>query len=192
MNKAVFLDRDGTINTEVDYLSTVEGFVFLPRALESLVRLAKTKYKIIIATNQSGIGRGYFSEERLKEINVKMCCDLEKAGGRIDAIYYCPHRPDENCSCRKPKTGMIEDAKKDFDIDLAASYVVGDATRDVQLAINAGCTSILVGTGKAGKDGEYPACPEHRVKDLSGAVDLIIGSKTNINLRKEHGTGKRA
>jgi D-glycero-D-manno-heptose 1,7-bisphosphate phosphatase len=192
MNKAVFLDRDGTINTEVDYLSTVEGFIFLPGALAALVRLAKTKYKIIIVTNQSGIGRGYFTEERLKEINVKMCCLLEKAGGRIDAIYYCPHRPDENCSCRKPKTGMIEDAKKDFTIDLAASYMIGDATRDVQLAINAGCTSILVETGKGGEDGEYPACPDHRVKDLGGAVDLIIGSKTNINRGKKHGTRKHA
>jgi histidinol-phosphate phosphatase family protein len=192
MNKAVFLDRDGTINTEVDYLSTVEGFVYLPGALEALLRLAKTEYKIIVVTNQSGIGRGYFSEERLKEINVKMCRLLEEAGGRIDAIYYCPHRPDENCSCRKPKTGMIDDAKKDFDIELAASYMIGDATRDVQLAKNAGCASILVETGKGGEDGEYSACPDHRVKDLRTAVDLIIGSKTNINPGKKHGTRKRA
>ncbi len=173
MNKAVFLDRDGTINKEVGYLTSITEFEFLPKVIKALKLLSKTDYKIIILTNQSGIARGYFDEKTLKEIHKKMCDDLKTEGIRVDKIYYCPHHPDENCKCRKPKTGMIKKAEEDFNLNLKNSYLIGDSTRDIKTGINAGCKTILVKTGYAGKDGKYKVKPDYEVSNLFEAIKII-------------------
>jgi len=174
MNKAVFLDRDGTINKEVDYLSRIEEFEFLPSAVKALVKLSKSSYKIIVITNQSGVARGYFTEVALGKIHGHMVEELKANGARVDGIYVCPHHPDENCDCRKPKTGLIRKAEKDFNLDVKNSYIVGDSTKDVQTGINAGCKTILVKTGYGGKDKLYDVKPDYVVKDLLFAVENVI------------------
>ena len=198
MNNAVFLDRDGTIiyepfilnlhklgiNNPIDYLNKREydhykfmkgtsDFAFLPNSLLAMRKLANTEYKIIVVTNQRGVNEGYITRQDLKEQNA-LLFSVTKEGGRIDKIYYCPHRFDERCSCRKPLIGMLEKAVEDFDIDLKKSWVIGDATSDIQLGKNAGCKIILVRTGLAGNDRRYNAEPDYEVKDLLEAAGLII------------------
>ena len=174
MNRAVFLDRDGTINKEVEYLSRVEDFEFLPNTLKALEKLSRTNYKIIVVTNQSGIARGLFTEKKIDEIHKHMLRQLGRKGIRIDKIYVCPHHPDDNCTCRKPRIGLLKKAAEEFNINLRESYLVGDTTQDVQTGLNAGCKTILVKTGYAGKDGRYPTKPDQVAEDLLDAVDNVI------------------
>lgn len=178
MNKAVFLDRDGTINKEVDYLSKIDEFEFLPNAVRALQLLsgAPAPYKIIIITNQSGIGRGYFDKKTLEGIHESMRKDLGNYGVQIDGIYYCPHHPDLACECRKPKTGMIKKAKTDFCLNLQESYMIGDSTTDIKTGMNAGCKTILVKTGYAGRDGRYEVKPDYVASDLFDAIKIIVGT----------------
>ncbi|MBN2251900.1 MAG: D-glycero-beta-D-manno-heptose 1,7-bisphosphate 7-phosphatase [Candidatus Altiarchaeota archaeon] len=179
MNKAVFLDRDGTINKEVNYLRRAAEFEFLPKAVDALRRLSGTDYKIIVVTNQSGVARGYLDENELKAIHEKMECILHGRGARIDRIYCCIHHPDGNCLCRKPDTGLIMGARREFNLSLRDSYMVGDSTRDIQTGINAGCKTILVKTGYAGRDGEYGVRPDYEASDLFDAVNIIIRNSKN-------------
>jgi histidinol-phosphate phosphatase family protein len=131
----VFLDRDGVINVDRrDYVKSWAEFKFLPRVFEALRILRKKKLPVVVITNQSAIHRGLMSISTLREIHEKMLRAIEKRGGRIEAIYFCPHRPDENCKCRKPKPGMVLKAVKDLKIDLSRSYLVGDSRKDVELA----------------------------------------------------------
>jgi len=174
MNRAVFLDRDGTINVEVDYLSKLEDFEFLPNTITALKKLSDSNFKIIITTNQSAIARGFLDEKELDKIHKHMIRQLSRNGARIDAIYVCPHHPDDNCPCRKPRTGLLKKAAKDFDISLKESYLVGDSTKDIQTGINAGCKTILVKTGYAGKDKLYHVKPGRLAEDLLDAVENII------------------
>ena len=139
MNRAVFVDRDGTINRDVPYCSRPEDFELLPGAAEAIRLLNEHSFKVVVITNQSGIARGYFTEEMLAKIHDKMRSELAKHGAHVDAIYYCPHHPDDNCECRKPKPKMVLQAARDLQIDLSQSYVVGDAEMDVELARRAGC-----------------------------------------------------
>lgn len=151
MNKAVFLDRDGTINVEKNYLYRIEDFEFLPGALEGLRRFKEAGYLLIIVTNQSGIGRGYYTEKQYKELETWMCDQLKKYGAAIDGIYYCPHLPDakveqyrKECNCRKPKKGMFEAAIREYDIDVSESIAIGDNPRDLALCENGVTTGYLV------------------------------------------------
>ena len=145
--KAVFLDRDGTICEEKNYLSDPDELELFSFAAEAIKLFRESGYLVIIITNQSGIGRGYFNEDDLDRISQKMFDQLDSEGARIDAIYYCPHAPEDNCDCRKPKTKMIKNACKDFPIDLANSWIIGDKAIDIQTGINAGTKSALVLTG---------------------------------------------
>jgi D-glycero-D-manno-heptose 1,7-bisphosphate phosphatase len=148
---AVFLDRDGTINEEVGYLSDPEKVVLIPGAAEALIRLKAAGFKLIVLTNQSGVARGYFTARELAEVNMRLDSMLAEKGAAVDAYYYCPHHPKHgemvDCDCRKPKTGMVDTAAREHGIDLARSYFVGDKRTDVQLGKNAGGKSILVLTG---------------------------------------------
>lgn len=133
MNKAVFLDRDGTINIDKDYLYKIEDFDFLPGILEGLKKLEELGYLLIIVTNQSGIARNYYSEYDFQKLTDWMISYLEEKSIHISKVYHCSHGPDSTCNCRKPRLGLFEQAAKDFDIDLDSSIAIGDKERDVTI-----------------------------------------------------------
>lgn len=170
--KAVFLDRDGTINiNEPEYIHKKEDFKFLPGVLAALKKLSKTDYKIIIVTNQSGIGRGYFTENDLQKLHQWLTGQFKREKIRIDKIYYCPHGPKDNCLCRKPNTGMVEKAVKDFSIDLSKSWIIGDDERDMMMGREVNLKTILLGE-KAKNMNSY-----YQVKNLPEAVKIILKNK---------------
>ena len=146
-NRAVFLDRDGTIARDVHYCRRPEDFKLFKDVPVSIKMLNEKGYKTVIITNQSGIARGYFTEETLARIHQKMKDELAAAGATIDAIYYCLHHPDENCDCRKPGTALFLKAAKELDIDLSHSYMIGDTEKDIHAGKKAGCKTVLVTTG---------------------------------------------
>jgi histidinol-phosphate phosphatase family protein len=143
-NKAVFIDRDGTINVNIEYLDDPNNFKMYPGVAKGIKLLKKNGFKIIIITNQSGIARGYFSKETLEKIHKKMENELSKKGAKVDAIYYCPHHPEDNCNCRKPETGLFKKAFKDFNIDSSKSYIIGDRMLDVEAGYKMGLKTVLV------------------------------------------------
>jgi len=147
MNKAVFLDRDGTIARDVHYCRRPEDFELLPTVPEAIKLLNENGFKLVVITNQSGIARGYFTEGTLAQIHQKMKDELAKYGARVDAIYYCPHHPDNDCQCRKPKTALFLKAVEEHNIDLKISYVVGDQQMDIDAGKALGCKTALVTTG---------------------------------------------
>ena len=148
-NKAIFLDRDGVINKEVNYLSDPDDFKFIEGSIDALKILKKKGYILIVITNQAGIARGYFTEEKLAQIHGKMTNTLKQHNINLDATYYCPHHPDitGECTCRKPNIGMLLKAKEKFNIDLKRSYMIGDTLNDIQTGYNAHCKTVLVLTG---------------------------------------------
>lgn len=181
MRRAVFLDRDGTINVEKEYLHRPEEFVFIPGAPEAIRLLNDAGFLVIVVTNQSGVARGLYDEEAVCALHRHLDAELAARGGRVDAYYFCPHHPEhgtgkyrQECSCRKPLPGMIEAATRAFAIDLAASYVVGDKASDVAVGLAAGCRPLLVRTGygeeEAGKcPPGVPVCA-----DLLAAARIIV------------------
>ncbi len=170
--KAVFLDRDGTLNiNQPQYLHKISQFKFAPGAISALEKLSKTDYKIIILTNQSGIGRGYFKEKDLKKLHQWLVRKLKKHNIRIDKIYHCPHRPSDRCSCRKPEPGMILQAVKDFNLSLNQSWLVGDDEKDVILGRGVNAKTIKIGE-KLPKTLKLE--PNYYAKNLLGAVRIIL------------------
>lgn len=149
MQPAVFLDRDGVINqNRADYVRTWDQVEFLPGVFDALRRLAASQFAVVVVTNQSAIGRGIMAAETLQGIHDGMAQRIADAGGRLDAIYACPHAPDAGCDCRKPQPGMLLQAASDLHIDLANSYLVGDALTDMEAALAAGCRPVMVRTGR--------------------------------------------
>lgn len=145
---AILLDRDGTLNAErADYVKSWEEFVFLPGALEALALLARLRVPVAVITNQSCVGRGIVPRRHLDEIHQRMLAQVQQAGGRIDAVYVCPHRPDEGCACRKPAPGLLRQAASDFDVDPARCVYIGDAPTDLEAAQRAGCRALMVASG---------------------------------------------
>ena len=176
---AVFLDRDGVIiEHRDDYVKSLAEVVFVPGALDALARLARHDTLIVIATNQSAIGRGLLTREAADAINAHVCEQVTAAGGRVDAVYMCPHRPEDNCACRKPAPGMLLDAVRDLGIDLGASAMIGDALTDVLAAQAAGVRPILVLTGLGWRKTRELLPPElsHilKVPDLAAAVEQLM------------------
>jgi D-glycero-D-manno-heptose 1,7-bisphosphate phosphatase len=170
--KAVFLDRDGTINVnDPTYLHKIEDFKFTPNAIEALKKLSQSDYKIIVITNQSGIGRGYFKEEDLKKLYRWMLQELKKKGIRIDKIYYCPHLPKDNCSCRKPKPGMIFKAVGKFGINLSQSWIIGDDDRDIMLGREVNAKTIKLGEKMPER---LKLEPNYYADNLLEAVNIIL------------------
>lgn len=185
-HKAVFLDRDGTINEEVGYVNHLDRFRLLPRVGEAIRLLNQIGMKVIVITNQAGVARGYFPESFLHRVHRRMEEELKEKGAYIDRIYYCPHHPDageppyrQKCRCRKPETGMIEEAVRDFGIDCSKSYVVGDRGADVEFGQRIGAKSILVLTGYGRGEwelfgGEWKSKPDFVAEDLFEAVQWIL------------------
>ena len=147
--RAIFLDRDGVINKEVNHLSNPAQFEFIPGSIEALKILKQKGFLLIVITNQAGIARGLFSEETLNQIHNKMKGILNQNGIILDDIFYCPHHPDFTgaCNCRKPKPGMILKAQRKYNIKLQASFMVGDTLSDIETGIAANCKTVLVLTG---------------------------------------------
>ncbi len=179
-NKVVFLDRDGVINKNLDgdYVKTWDEFIFLPGAIEAIRRLTYNSWDAIIISNQAGINKGVFSVNALEDIHRRMLDEIESNGGKIKAIYYCPHQDDENCNCRKPKPGMLYRASIEHSINLHDSYLIGDSARDIEAGAKVGCTTFLVMTGKGTEElkneKNWKSYPDYIVSDLNTAVDIII------------------
>ena len=147
--KTIVLDRDGVINQDSDdYIKSAEEFVPIVGSIEAIANLSAAGFRVFIATNQSGLAQQFFDEDILSEIHHLLCSMVEQLGGGIDGIFYCPHHPDDNCSCRKPGTGLLEQIESEFACELAGSYFVGDSLKDIQAAQAFGCKPILVRTGK--------------------------------------------
>jgi len=146
-HKAVFVDRDDTIAKDVPYCSRPEDLHLFPGVGRSIKKLNDAGFLVVLVTNQPGVGRGYFDVATLDEIHEKLKADLSADGARLDAISYCPHRPEEGCSCRKPATGMLERAVKDLNIDLSSSFVIGNGDHDVAMGRAAGCRTFKVEKG---------------------------------------------
>lgn len=181
---AVFLDRDGTINREVDYLSDPEQLELLPGVADALRRLKEAGYLLCVVTNQSGVARGRFDEDRLLEIHARLEELLAAEGVALDWIRYCPHHPTEGrpgyrarCSCRKPRPGMLVEAAALLEIDLERSWCVGDSVRDVRAGELAGAMGLLVRTGKGADEARKAGGPGRGpevVEDLGAAADRIL------------------
>jgi D-glycero-D-manno-heptose 1,7-bisphosphate phosphatase len=179
LRPAVLLDRDGTLADEVGYLNHASRFRMFPFAAEAIRRLNGAGLPVVVVTNQSGVGRGYFPESLVRTVNELMTQQLAAAEARIDAIYYCPHTSADNCDCRKPKTGMLERAAREHALDLRRSFVVGDRYGDVELARNAQARSVLVRTGYgegelAWHSAKWSTQPDHVAEDLRDATDWIL------------------
>lgn len=185
MKRAVFLDRDGTITKSDGYFYKHEQLEFLDD-LADAIKILNKNFLVILITNQPVVARGLCTEEDVKKIHNELVEDMRKQGAKIDAVYFCPHHPERytdvpeyakkyriECSCRKPGTALVEDAIKDFDIDIDKSFFIGDTTRDIQTAKNIGCVSILVRTGQAGKDGKYDVLPEYECDNIHEAAKLV-------------------
>ncbi|GAA0496867.1 D-glycero-beta-D-manno-heptose 1,7-bisphosphate 7-phosphatase [Pigmentiphaga sp. GD03639] len=159
--KLVVLDRDGVINQDSpDFVKSPDEWIPLPGALEAIARINQAGYRVVVATNQSGLGRGLFDAATLNAIHAKLRASLAKHGGAIDAIFVCPHAPDEGCDCRKPLPGLYREIARRFEADLHGVPSVGDSARDLEAAAAAGCTPWLVLTGNGPKTlakGQLPA-----------------------------------
>ena len=183
--RAIFLDRDGTMNVSKGFISNADDLELIPGTIEAIKAINKSGALAIVITNQPVIARGECSFEELHNIHNKLKTLLGEKGAFVDDIFYCPHHPDKgfegevpelkfDCECRKPKTGMIDEAVKKYNIDLSKSYMVGDSTMDLELARNAGVKSVLVDTGFAGNDGKYDRSCDIEAKDLLDAIEKII------------------
>jgi D-glycero-D-manno-heptose 1,7-bisphosphate phosphatase len=177
--KTVFLDRDGVINRDSPaYIKCWAEFVFIPGSLDAIARLTRAGIAVIVITNQSAINRGMVPLAELENMHRRMRQAIAGAGGRITDIFYCPHRPDEGCDCRKPKPGLIMAARKRYGIDLTRAVMVGDSVRDIQAGMAAGCRTVLVQTGN-GKTAiqDLKAAgrsPDHVASDLNRAAGWIL------------------
>ncbi len=175
--KLIIIDRDGVINYDSDvYIKSPEEWLPIPGSLEAIAELNRAGYQVVVATNQSGIARGLYDLNMLEKIHKKIADELAKLGGRIDEIFFCPHHPDENCECRKPKPGLLYRIQKKYAVNLKDIFFIGDSIRDIQAAQTAGCKPILVLTGN-GKWflKEYPELLTiPHFGDLAAAVRYIL------------------
>lgn len=185
MNKAIFLDRDGTINVEKHYLYKIEDFEFLPDAIAALKKLQDAGFLLIIITNQSGIARGYYSEEDYLKLNTWMLEELKRQDVIISDVYYCPHLPEariekyrKTCECRKPKLGLFEQAVIEHNIDLGDSFAIGDKLRDCAICENTDCRGFLIGSQEKNEVIEEVKSGKRRnicyAASLSDCADRII------------------
>ncbi|MFZ4855710.1 MAG: D-glycero-beta-D-manno-heptose 1,7-bisphosphate 7-phosphatase [Desulfuromonadaceae bacterium] len=180
MKRAVFLDRDGTVNVEKEYLYRSADFEFIPGAPEAIRILNEAGIMVVVVTNQSGVARGYYTEEDVEILHRHITCELERFGAHVDAWLYCPHHPTGRgsyalpCQCRKPLPGMLHDASRRYDIDLRNSTMIGDKRTDMEAGQTAGCRTILVRTGFGTAEEPYIAPQTTVCDDLFSAVKCIV------------------
>jgi len=184
MNKAIFLDRDGTINYEKNYLGNIDGLRLFPNCAKAIKKANNALFKIVVISNQAGIARGYFTEKETEKINNEIIKRLKRNNAKIDGFYYCPHHYEKGigkykikCSCRKPGIGLVLQAQKDFNINLEKSYFIGDRLTDILAGINAGCKTILVLTGYGKNELNLineNSKPDYIVKNLYEGINLVI------------------
>lgn len=175
--KLVILDRDGVINEDsASFIKTPEEWQPIPGSLEAIAKLHQSGYQVVLATNQSGVGRGLFEVSTLNAIHDRMHRALAQIGGRIDAIFFCPHAQEANCDCRKPRAGLLEEIARRFNVDLKGTPSIGDALRDLEAAAAVGAAPILVLTGKGRKTLEEGRLPEGTqvYENLAAAVQAIV------------------
>ena len=186
--KAVFLDRDGVISEEVDQLSKIDDLKIYNFSSKAIKKINESDYLTIIITNQPMIAKGFMTEKDLDKIHKKLETELGLKGAKIDAIYYCPHHPEKGflgerpelkikCNCRKPEIGLLLKAKRDFNINLKKSYLIGDKTSDILAGKRTGCKTILVKTGYGGKDGLFSVKPNFTADNLLKAIEIVIQKK---------------
>jgi len=181
--KLIILDRDGVINHDSDhFIKSPDEWIAIPGSLEAIARLNQAGYRVVVSSNQSGVARGLFNVATLNAIHHKMHNAAQMVGADIDAIFFCPHSADDNCDCRKPKPGMLQDIARRFDVSLKGVPVVGDSLRDLQPSFVSGCTPYLVLTGKGektqAKGGLPPGTTVHA--DLAAVVDHLLRSDNAI------------
>lgn len=194
-SKAIFIDRDGTLNEDVGYISDPKEFRLFDFAPEAVRLINNSGFLVIVLTNQSGIARGFLTEEILGRLHDKMESELAHRGARIDRIYFCPHHPEigeppykVDCDCRKPKSGLILQAATEMDVNLKKSYVVGDRYRDMETGQAVGATGVLVLTGFGSEEARMPPAnrlqqPEHVAENLVEAVRWIL-NRENIDISR--------
>lgn len=171
----IILDRDGVINEDSpNYIKSAEEWIPIPGSLEAIAKLTQAGITIAVATNQSGIARGFYSIETLEAIHHKMKTEVSKAGGDIAAIFFCPHGPDDQCNCRKPKPGLLNAIHQHFNQPLSNTWAIGDSLRDLQAATRAGCCPILVLTGNGKKTQSALETPVPTYANLAKAVDAFL------------------
>jgi D-glycero-D-manno-heptose 1,7-bisphosphate phosphatase len=187
--KLVILDRDGTLNEDsVDYIKSVDEWQPLPGSLEAVARLNQEGWRVVLATNQSGLGRGLFDMATLNAMHLKMNTLLAQHGGRVDAVFFCPHAPEDNCDCRKPLPGLFEKIGERYGVELASVPAVGDALRDLQAAASAGCPPHLVLTGKSKHLDEAGIARMHeQVPGLTVHADLAAFAEALIAAQPDSG-----
>jgi heptosyltransferase-2 len=188
----VFLDRDGTTNRDTGYIKTPDELQIFPGAVEAVARLKQAGARVVMITNQSGVGRGLFSTETLAAIHARLRAVFEAGGAPFDGLYYCPHHPDDGCACRKPGTAMVERAVTDLGLDLSRAYVLGDQRRDVDLARRIGAKGILVTTGPTSAQAleelrQEGAAPDYVATDLSQAVTWLFADAARRSMLEVRG-----
>ena len=182
LKPAVFLDRDGTINEQMGYINHISRFVLLPGVIQAIRRLNSLQVPVVVVTNQSGLARGYFPESLLQTVHEEMRRQLQAEGAHVDGIYVCPHHPEarqerfrQNCTCRKPKTGLLEQAAAELKLDLSRSYMVGDRWSDLRCGAAAGTATVLVRTGY-GRGEELYIGPQETLQPHYVADDLLAAT----------------
>lgn len=187
--KAVFLDRDGTINEDPGYLSDPAEFRLLPTVVEGIRLLNDAAFLVVVITNQSGVSRGFLSLETLEGIHQRMKMELKLGGARIDGIYYCPHHPQDGCSCRKPGTGLLKRAIDELDIDPIQSFMVGDRWSDIEAGQRIGCRTIQVPEqpdSSEEEEGNSPTLPDLKANRFLDAVLWILERDAQRPQRLDH------
>lgn len=187
--KLIILDRDGVINEDSDaYIKSPEEWVPIPGSLEAIARLNRAGWTVAVATNQSGVGRGLYDLATLDRIHARMNAALAAAGGHIEALYYCPHTPEDHCTCRKPLPGLLESIARDFGVSLAGVPAIGDSLRDLQAAVAVGARPILVRTGKGERTLTNPDLPTDIpiYPDLAAAVTALLASDPVAEAHREN------
>lgn len=198
MIKAIFLDRDGVINKDpgggwtkkYEYVTELKDFIFLPGALEALKLLNQNRVKVIIVSNQAGVAKGYFTHKRLEEITCMMVDAVKRSGGAIADVYYCTHKNEDDCACRKPKPGMLEAAIEKYNIIPRQTYFIGDSKVDTLAGKAVGLNTIFVQSGKTGSDEvrKWEVKPDYIFPDLLQAVKWVLAKerrKTDRSFKRE-------